>query len=80
MHVKPLGSPRKHSRSRPLLRPEANLRENAFVAPYKFAKKSTVPLRVNFSRENFHAWDPSFLYLALAPIGSGELTRVHASL
>ena len=80
MHVKTLGSSRKHPRSRPLLGPETNLRENAFVAPYKFAKKSTVPLRVNFSRENFNAWDPSFLNLALAPIRSREFARVHASL
>jgi len=63
-----------------LLGPEANPRENAFVEPYKFAKKSTVPLWVNFSRENFHARDPSILNLALAPIRSREFARVQASL
>jgi hypothetical protein len=63
-----------------LLGPEANPRENAFVAPYKFAKKSTVPLRANFSRENFHARDPSILNLALAPIRRREFARVHAPL
>jgi hypothetical protein len=53
-----------------LLGPEANLRENAFVVPHKFAKKSTVPLRMNFSRENLYAGDPSFPNLGLAPIRS----------
>jgi hypothetical protein len=62
-----------------LLGPEANPCENAFVAPYKFAKKSTVPLRVNFSRENFNARDPSILNLALAPICSREFASVQAS-
>ena len=80
MHVKTLGSSRKHPRSRPLLGPETNPRENAFLAPYKFAEKSTVPLRVNFSRENFHARNPSILNLALTPIRSGEFACVHASL
>jgi hypothetical protein len=60
--------------------PEANPRENALVAPYKFAEKSTVPLRVNFSRENFHARDPRILNLALAPIRGREFARIHASL
>jgi hypothetical protein len=63
-----------------LLGPETNPRENAFVAPHKFAKRSTVPLRVNFSRENFNARDPSILNLAPAPIRSREFARVHASL
>jgi hypothetical protein len=79
MHVKALGSSRKHPRSRPLLGPQAYPRENAFVAPHKFAKKSTVPLRVNLSRENFNARDPNILNLALAPIRSCEFARIHAS-
>jgi hypothetical protein len=60
--------------------PEANPRENAFVAPHEFAKKSTVPLRVNFSGENFHAWNPRVLNLALAAIRSGEVAGVYAAL
>src|SRR5256886_5483120 len=79
MHVKALGSSRKHPRSGPLLGPQANPRENAFLPPYKFAKKSTVPLRVNLSRENFNARDPSILDLTLAPIRSREFARVHPS-
>jgi hypothetical protein len=63
-----------------LLGPETNPCENAFVAPHEFAKKTTVPLRVNFSRENFNARNPSILNLAPAPIRSREFARVHASL
>jgi hypothetical protein len=63
-----------------LLGPQANPRENAFVAPHKFSKKSTMSLRVNFSRENFNARDPSLLNLALAPIRSREFARIYASL
>jgi hypothetical protein len=59
-----------------LLGPEANLRKNAFIAPHKFAKKSTVPLGVNFSGENFHTWDPSGLNLALASIRSRKIAGV----
>ena len=53
MHVKALGSSRKHARGCPLVGPETNLREDAFVAPDKFAKKSTVPLRVKFCARKF---------------------------
>jgi hypothetical protein len=60
--------------------PEPNLRKNAFVAPHKFAKESAVPLRVDLSRENFDAWNPSFLNFALASIRSSERARVYASL
>src|ERR1700760_1128478 len=80
MHVKALSSPRKHTCSRPLVGPEANLRENAFVPSYKFAKKPTLPLRVNFSRENFYAWNPSFLNLLLAPIRPCQFPCVDTSL
>jgi hypothetical protein len=60
--------------------PEANPRGNTFIVPNKFAKKSTVPLRVNFSGENFHTWDPRVRNLALAPIRSGEIAGVYATL
>src|SRR5262249_31405951 len=59
---------RKHPRSRPLLRPEANPAENAFVVPHKFAEEASMTLRVNLSCENFHARDPCFLDLALVPV------------
>ena len=70
---------RKHPRSRPLLRPEANLRENAFVAPHKFAKGSPVTLGVNLSQEDFHPRDPGLLYLALVPVRSHKFTCIHSS-
>jgi hypothetical protein len=60
--------------------PETKLRENAFIAPHKFAKKSTVPLRVNFSGENLHTWDPRVLNLARASIRSSEIAGVYATL
>jgi hypothetical protein len=63
-----------------LLGPKTDPRKNTFVAPYKFAEKSTVPLRVNSSRENFNARDPSIVNLALTPIRSREFARVHTSL
>jgi hypothetical protein len=63
-----------------LLRPEANPRQNPFVAPNKFAEASTVTLRVNFPRENFHAGYPRFFDLALAFVGDHEFARVYASL
>jgi hypothetical protein len=37
-------------------------------------------LRVNFSREDFHARNPGFFDLALAFVGGHEFARVHASL
>ena len=37
-------------------------------------------LRMNFSRENFHARYPGFCDLALALISNDEFTRVHPSL
>src|SRR5437763_15543029 len=78
MHVEPLCRVREHPRSRPLLRPKANLRENPFVASDKFAKQSSVPLRMNFSRENFHAWDPGFLNLTLVAVRADKFTGVQA--
>jgi hypothetical protein len=60
--------------------PKSNPRENAFVAPYKLAKNSTVPLWVNFSRKNFNARDPRVLNLALVPIRSCEIAGVYATL
>src|SRR5438034_147161 len=65
MHVETLRSVRKHPRSRPLLRPESDPAENAFVAPHEFAKKSSVTLRVNPSRENFYARNPRLFDFAL---------------
>jgi hypothetical protein len=37
-------------------------------------------LRVNFSREDFHARNPGFFDLALVFVRADELARVHASL
>src|SRR4029077_18785038 len=80
MDVETFRSRRKHTRSRPLLRPQANPRENSFVAPHKFPEAPTMTLRVNFSRENFHARYPGFFDLALVLVGDHEFARVHASL
>ena len=80
MHVETFCRVCEHPRSRPLLRPEANLRENPFVAPHKFREAPTMPLRINFARENFHARYPDFFDLALVPVGSHKFARVHASL
>jgi hypothetical protein len=80
MHVKTFRREREHSRSRPLLRPQANPSENSFVAPHKFPEAPTMTLRVNFSREDFHARYPGFFDLALAFVGRHEVARVHASL
>jgi hypothetical protein len=79
MYVKALGSPCKHTRSRPLRGPQPHLRQNAFIPPYKFAKKPTLPLRVNLSRENFNAWNPGFFNFFLAPIRGGQFAGIHAS-
>jgi hypothetical protein len=63
-----------------LLRPQADPRENPFVTPNKFAEAPTMTLWVNFSREDFHAWNPSFFDLALVFIGNHKFARVYASL
>jgi hypothetical protein len=80
MHVKALGRSRKHPGSGKLPGPKTKLRKNAFIAPDKFAKKSTVPLRVNFSGENFHTWYPRGLNFALVSIRSSEIAGVYATL
>ena len=73
MHMETFCRVCKHPRSRPLLRPEANLRENPFVPPHQFAKETAVTLWVNLSRENFHAWDPRVFNLAGArPLFDGR--------
>src|SRR5450755_1821529 len=65
---------REHARGRPLLRPEANLRENSFVAPHKFTERTAITLRMNLSGENFDPRNPGLADLLLAPVGGGELT------
>jgi hypothetical protein len=80
MHVKALGSSRKHPRRRPLLGPKANLRQNAFIASHKFAKKSSVRLPVNLPGKDFHAWNPTILDLWLSAIRSDKFASVHTSL
>jgi hypothetical protein len=54
---------------------EPNAVSNAIgYAPHKFPEAPTMPLRVNFSRENFHARYPGVLDLALVLIfRSGKL-------
>ena len=79
MHVETFYRVCEHPRSRPLLWPEANLRENPFVAPHKFAKEPPVPLRVNLSWENFHAWDPGFFDVTLVPVRGHKFNGVQAS-
>jgi hypothetical protein len=80
MHVETFSRGRKHARSRPLLRPQSNPRENPFIAPHQFPEAPTMPLRVNLSRENFHARYPSFFHIALILVRGHEFARVHASL
>jgi hypothetical protein len=63
-----------------LLRPEANLRENPFVASHKFAKEPAMTLRVNLSRKNFHSRDPGFFNLTLVPVRVHKFAGIHASL
>jgi hypothetical protein len=69
----------KHARSRPLLRPKPNAREDAVISPHKFAKESPVTLRVNFSSENLHARDPSFLNVALISVRDDKFARAHTA-
>ena len=80
MHVKTFGGRRKHARSRPLFRPQPDLFENPFVASDKFAKASTMALRINLSRENFHARYPRIFDLALIPVRGHELAGVDPAL
>jgi hypothetical protein len=61
-------------------RPEADLRENTFVPSDKFAKKSSVTLWVNFSRENFHAGNPGFVNLGPLLVRSSQLACVNPPL
>src|SRR4029450_3678885 len=69
MHMEAFSRDSKHARRRPLLRPETNPRENPFVAPHKLPEAPTMPLRVNSSRENFHARYPGFFDVALVLVG-----------
>src|SRR5262245_60127186 len=80
MHMETFGRRCEHARSRPLLRPQANPRENPFLASHKFTEKSPMSLRVNFSRENFHARYPGFVDLALILIRGHKFARVYTSL
>src|SRR5947199_5181416 len=80
MHVETFCRVPKHSRSRPLLRPKRNRCQDSFVAPHKFAKESSMRLRVNLSRENFHARNPCVLDLALIPIRRQQLASLDTAL
>src|SRR6476661_10223181 len=80
MYVETFRRVREHLRSRPLLRPQTDPSENPFVAPHKFPEAPTMTLRINFSRENFHARYPDFFDLTLVLVGGHEFARVHASL
>src|SRR3954447_13424224 len=80
MDVKTFRRVRKHPRSRPLLRPQADPRENPFIMPNKFPKTPTMTLRINFSREDFHARNPGLFDLGLAFVGGHQLARVQSAL
>jgi hypothetical protein len=80
MHMKSLRALCKHARGRPLLRPEANPRENPFVAPHKFAEAPTVTLRMNFSWKNFHARNPRALYLWPRTVCRRELAGINTGI
>src|SRR5207249_10995187 len=80
MHMKTFCRVCKHPRSRPLLRPQTNTRENSFVAAHKLTKDSPMTLRINLSGENFHTRNPSFIDVALLPIRGQKLGGLDASL
>ena len=80
MHVKTFCGLRKHARCRPLLRPKADLRKNPFIPPDKFAEKSAMTLRMDFSRKNFHSGNPRFLNLGILPFCSCKLACFDTSL
>src|SRR5437773_2024527 len=73
MHVKTFCGLRKHARCGPLLRPKADLRKNPFIPPDKFAERSAMTLRMNFSRKNFRPGNPRFLNLVILPFRNRKL-------
>jgi hypothetical protein len=77
---KPLAVVRKHARSRPLLRPQADPSENPFVAPHKFPEAPTMIAAGEFFARKFPRPVSSFFDLALVLVGGHEFARVHASL
>ena len=58
MNVKAFRRMGEHARSRPLVRPKADLSQNPFLASDQFAEQSALALRVNITRENFDAGNP----------------------
>jgi hypothetical protein len=79
MHMETFCRVCKHPRSRPLLGPEADPRENPFVASHKFTEESAVTLWVNLSKEDFHTGDPGLLDLPLVPVRSHKFVGIHTS-
>ena len=63
MNVKTFRGLREHPRGRPLRGPETDPREQAFIAPDKFAERAAMPLRINRARKNLHAGNPGFANL-----------------
>src|SRR6266481_7073841 len=58
----------KHARSRPLLRPKSNFRQDSLVTADKFTKNSAMTLGMDRARKNFHAGNPRALYLRPRPV------------
>src|SRR6266496_5025108 len=79
VHMKPFGAVCKHARSRPLLRPKSDLRQNSIVTSDKFTENSAMTLRMDCARENFHARDPGFLDLPLAAVRRHKFAGIHTS-
>ena len=78
MNVKAFGGLRKHARVGPLRRPEPDPREHAFIAADKFAERTSMPLRINRSRENLHAGNPGLSISALVRSAGRQLARFDA--
>jgi hypothetical protein len=80
MNVKTLCGLREHSRRRPLLGPEPNLRQGSFVTPNKFAKEPAMPLRINGPGKNFDSRNPGPGNLGLATIHCQEPSDLNSGL
>src|SRR4051794_27984863 len=61
MHVKPLGSLRKHSCTGPLRGPKTDPLQHSFIASNKLTKDTSVSLRENCSWKNFYSWNPGMV-------------------
>ena len=80
MNVKTFCRLCEHPCGRPLLRPETDPCQRPFIPPGKFAEQPAMPLRVNRTRENLHAWDPDGGDFRRALVDRGKFAGVDADL